>query len=154
MRKPRVVRSEVRQLATLSASAGNPPLVIGLSEPPMPPLGPWQAPTTIYSTNGLPTEVVDLASHIDGGAYDMAVVMLRAGLALKVVQPLVTAWVTEMRHGHTSCLDDNDSDAPAPPYSHRRWADHSLFTRDWMDDMGTCWEELQEEAKQPPRRFG
>ena len=131
------------------------PLVIGIGigNSPKPSLGPWQAPTTIYSATGLPTEISEIASFINDGAADMAVVMLRGGLALEVVQPLVDAWVTEMRHGHASCFDDGDPDAPAPPYGYERWADHPLFTRDWMDELAASWEELKAEAAQPPRRF-
>ncbi|MGI4943620.1 MAG: hypothetical protein ACRYHQ_24150 [Janthinobacterium lividum] len=141
MRTSLVVRSEGSALSALSAAGGNPPLVVGKRPTP---------PPAIYSSNGLPTEVVDLAGHIDSGASDMAIVLLRGGLVRKMVQVLVAAWVTEMRYGHTHCLDNEASDAPAP---HLRSPVLGRPSEDWRDETGSSWEELQDEAAQPPRRF-
>lgn len=83
----------------------------------------------------------------------MAVVLLRGGLALDLVQSLVAAWVVEMRYGYVNSLDQDFCDGPAPPYGHKRWAEHPLFTQSWMEDMGTSWDDLQEEVREPPKRF-
>ena len=109
---PHLVRTEVSALLQVSAPAAEP----------------------------LPSEACSLSAMVVGGAQDLAVLLLRLGLARAAVTEHVDGWLAQQRGGAIDCMAE---DVP-PPVKHDTWASHPLFLGPWLE--GTSWHELEAEA--------
>lgn len=85
----------------------------------------------------LPSEACSLSAIVVGGAQDLAVLLLRLGLARAAVTGHVDKWLAQQRAGAVDCMAE---DVP-PPDGHQTWASHWLFTGPWLLD--TSWGELE-----------
>ncbi|MGI4799381.1 MAG: hypothetical protein ACRYG8_36165 [Janthinobacterium lividum] len=85
----------------------------------------------------LPSEACSLSAMVVGGAQDLAVLLLRLGLARAAVTEHVDGWLAQQRVGAVDCMTD---DVP-PPAGHDTWSEHPLFVGPWQ--RGTSWSELE-----------
>ncbi|MGI4944432.1 MAG: hypothetical protein ACRYHQ_28385 [Janthinobacterium lividum] len=92
----------------------------------------------------LPSEACSLSAIVVGGAQDLAILLLRLGLARAAVTQHVDQWLTQQRAGAVDCMAE---DVP-PPAEHDTWASHPLFLGPWLE--GTSWHELEAEAAATP----
>lgn len=88
----------------------------------------------------LPSEACSLSAIVVGGAQDLAVLLLRLGLARDAIAEHVDGWLAQQRAGAADCMAE---DVP-PPAGHDTWAGHPLFVGPWLE--GTSWHELEGEA--------
>ena len=94
----------------------------------------------------LPSECCSLSALVDGGAQEVAALLLRLGHPRETVAGYVDAWHERMRAASVDCLAE---DVP-PPSGHATWASHPLFTAPWLE--GTSWAELEGLAADAPDR--
>lgn len=85
----------------------------------------------------LPSEACSLSAIVVGGAQDLAVLLIRLGLARATIAEHVDQWLVQQRVGAIDCMAD---DVP-PPAGHDAWSGHPLFAGPWLD--GTSWHELE-----------
>lgn len=85
----------------------------------------------------LPSEACSLSAIVVGGAQDLAVLLLRLGLARAAIAEHVDEWLAQQRTGAVDCMAE---DVP-PPAGHSTWASHPLFDGPWL--WGTSWPELE-----------
>ncbi|MGI4940740.1 MAG: hypothetical protein ACRYHQ_09285 [Janthinobacterium lividum] len=94
----------------------------------------------------LPSEACSLSAIVAGGAQDLAVLLLRLGLARAAVAEHADQWLAQQRAGAVDCMAE---DVP-PPAEHNTWASHPLFLGPWLE--GTSWHELEALAAHAPDR--
>jgi hypothetical protein len=94
----------------------------------------------------LPSEACSLSAIVDGGAQEVAALLLRLGHPREAVAGYVDAWHERMRTAAVECMAE---DVP-PPSGHATWASHPLFTAPWLE--GTSWAELEGLAADAPDR--
>ena len=84
----------------------------------------------------LPSEACSLSAIVVGGAQDLAVLLLRLGLARAVIMEHADGWLAQQRAAAVDCMAE---DVPPPP-GHDAWASHPLHVGPWLE--GTSWTEL------------
>ncbi len=93
----------------------------------------------------LPSEACSLSAMVAGSAQDLAVLLLRLGLARDAVAEHADGWLAQQRAAAVDCMAE---DVP-PPAGYDTWADHPLFLGPWLE--GTSWHEMEAEAAATPR---
>jgi len=101
---------------------------------------------SVPAAEPLPSEACSLSAIVVGGAQDLAVLLLRLGLARAAIAEHVDEWLAQQRTAAVDCMAE---DVP-PPAGHSTWASHPLFTAPWLE--GTSWAELEGLAADAPDR--
>jgi hypothetical protein len=117
------------------------------------------ATKTLPESNGASPEgnaVAPLAEYpasmtvmVSGGAGDLAVILLRAGLPRDRAQAVVDEWFGMARRSAAELLEE-DLD---PPPGFDRWIDHPAFQEGWLASWAG-WSEIEAEAARPSGQEG
>jgi hypothetical protein len=83
-----------------------------------------------------------LVAMVDGGAGDLAVILVRAGLPRDRAQGIVDEWHALAMRSATALLEDDLQ----PPAGFDRWIDHPSFREGWLASW-TGWAEIEAEAR-------
>jgi hypothetical protein len=116
------------------------PAANGVNQPPRPAVKSKTLDTARTQPAAAPLDdhVATVVALIDGGAEDIAILLLARGMPRGEVRQIVNAWLAGARRGASALLEE-DVDLPT---GFDRWADHPSFLTPFAPD----WAELDVEA--------
>jgi hypothetical protein len=103
--------------------------------------------TEVTGNTETPAEVEAIATTIQAGAYQLAVILRRRGMLQDEARRLTVDWVRatrlEMVGEHGGIEGALDVDGPKPPADYARWAEAPIFQGDPL--VGE-WDDVEQEA--------